>query len=522
MTYFSPAGVDKEAVLQAVVELFAPLFDFDFEGDGRSMELAVVEAGFAAVCLVLSAVFAQWRHRKALREIQDRGLVLGETAKFRLDVSYQRVAASVCGEVIFPLYAYRVIDGGTSCTRCPPCQLLPPKCKSTEALLRLEATIGSEVAFRKAQSLLTLVTHGAVKVHDSTIAKHCGVLAGAVGREWLYEKPSRIREILLERATRDEDNGRPLVFFSSDGHAERLYQDETFKRGWNMVNGLRIWAIDKDTGRAIHLGGEFVVGDCNDIAAVFEELNRLGILPFDGYWGEVQAQLVFVADGMPWFEDHIRAKFTADLGVVLDAFHVLERVAKTLKHIAKKKTKKYKKLLNQITKIVTGRPRSQTSSGSKKLRSSARKGVQKPPPAKRKYEAVDDKLSQRAEELELAADSAARLIIAIGDIELSKSERKHAKQLKHIKKLLNYLTTRVTQIRYAEAWARGWVLGSGAMESFNRIGQARLKLPGATWTPQMAQAMLNLKLLHTAGRAEEFWTGTGSTERVHQAFQEAA
>jgi len=43
------------------------------------------------------------------------------------------------------------------------------------------------------------------------------------------------------------------------------------------------------------------------------------------------------------------------------------------------------------------------------------------------------------------------------------------------------------------------------MESFNRVAQQRIKLPGTTWTIEMAQAILNLRLMSVNGNDERFW-----------------
>jgi len=47
--------------------------------------------------------------------------------------------------------------------------------------------------------------------------------------------------------------------------------------------------------------------------------------------------------------------------------------------------------------------------------------------------------------------------------------------------------------------------GYSPMESFNRVAQQRIKLPGTTWTIEMAQAILNLRLMSVNGNDERFW-----------------
>ena len=46
----------------------------------------------------------------------------------------------------------------------------------------------------------------------------------------------------------------------------------------------------------------------------------------------------------------------------------------------------------------------------------------------------------------------------------------------------------------------------------------RLKLAGAKWLPQTAQAILNLRLLRLVGGWEDFWAGPDITQRLGHAF----
>jgi len=521
-SYISPRGVDKDAVIARSVVVIEELFEGEYADDGRAMELAVIQAVYAIGQLLLAALMGRACFCRAQRELRGRNLKVGENGvRFRLERAYWKTAMSTLGAVVFPCFAFRYPRGGAEVTRTPTCELLPSKhCRSTMLLLKMEAAVGSRVPFRQAEGFLSLVTHGHVKLHDSTIAAHNKILAQAVDRKWLYKTSSTIEKLLRTRATLDTETGKPIVCFSSDAHAERLYTGDTFERAWKMLNGIRIWIIDNRTGRLIHLGGEFVVGDCHALASTFDELNALGILPFNGCWGEAQAQLVFVADGMPWFEDHIRAKFS-DLAVVLDAYHVLQRVGEFLVKVIRTGSKKAKEVYSRLCRIITGKSHN-TAKTSSKLRSASRKNTQKRNKRMRRYPKLTDKHVRQAEERGLFADSASMLFVAIEMLPLSAVPKKYKEQFKHQASLLKYLSERMPQIRYAEAAQRGWPLGSAPMESFNRIAQSRLKIPGATWTPEMAQAMLNLRLLHAVGRVDEFWADPTTPNRISQAFLEAA
>jgi len=58
-----------------------------------------------------------------------------------------------------------------------------------------------------------------------------------------------------------------------------------------------------------------------------------------------------------------------------------------------------------------------------------------------------------------------------------------------------YITNRPGQFEYQDAIKAGLPIGSGEVESAHRyVIQKRLKLPGAWWKPDNAQAMLNLRV----------------------------
>lgn len=69
-----------------------------------------------------------------------------------------------------------------------------------------------------------------------------------------------------------------------------------------------------------------------------------------------------------------------------------------------------------------------------------------------------------------------------------------------------YLTNRPGQFEYRAAIQAGLPIGSGEVESAHRyVIQKRLKLPGAWWTPQNAQAMLNLRVTRANGGWNQYW-----------------
>lgn len=69
-----------------------------------------------------------------------------------------------------------------------------------------------------------------------------------------------------------------------------------------------------------------------------------------------------------------------------------------------------------------------------------------------------------------------------------------------------YLAARLDPLNYPAAVAAGLPIGSGEIESAHRhVMQARLKRPGAWWTRDGAQAMLNLRVMRANGKWEDYW-----------------
>jgi hypothetical protein len=265
---------------------------------------------------------------------------------------------STFGPVTFAWSAYReLLKNGASVTRNPAKDELFPAfktCRSTPLCLQLETRLGSDHPFRTAQEALTYFTHGAVHLEDTTIARHMVCVGLLVTRDDMYRTREQIREILQTKATRDRKTNRPLLYISSDAHALRRYVDDTWAAQWKMTNGIRLWCEDNKTGQIIHLGGEFTWGDCHEVRDIFADLIRRGVLPADGDYGQdVQAQLVWLSDGMAWFKDHIQPLFT-DLVVILDAFHLLQAVAAYIAKCFQPKSHKARVWLDQVKDFVLG------------------------------------------------------------------------------------------------------------------------------------------------------------------------
>lgn len=86
-------------------------------------------------------------------------------------------------------------------------------------------------------------------------------------------------------------------------------------------------------------------------------------------------------------------------------------------------------------------------------------------------------------------------------------------------KIVNAINNNAGRMDYERWRARGYQIGSGAMESLHRTGsQMRLKIAGIRCLPETSQAVFNLRMLRLCGRWDEFWGQPKLTSRLLGAF----
>ena len=345
------------------------------------------------------------------------------------------------------------------------------------------------MTFRLAADELLWATGGLADIEDSRIAAHAVAIGRQIDRSFMYRKPEDIREILKERATRRRGGG-PIVYVSTDATALRRFVDDTTYRGWRMSNGTRVWCVDRFTGEAIHLGGEYTWEDCRAVVAALEDLDRLRILPKDGKYGQdCQATVCVISDGSSWIRDRFQAWFSTPVGV-LDVWHLMERLVVDGKTMLGEESLAMKRFTAAVSREVFGRQSARTNKTPK-----LRKGRKNHP---------------RREPKPLPAgpgpdrDEACALIALVSKLRV----RKGTEAVRET--LLAFLTVNAERLAYRRLRWLGFCIGSGAMESLHRTAvQCRLKLPGAGWTVEASTSIFNLRMMKLSGRWKDFW----ATER---------
>lgn len=427
---------------------------------------------------------------------------------FRFDKNYWSELRTTLGKVVFPLFAFRVKVNGATVTHVPArAQLFPYQrmCRSTELCLEWETRLGADHPFRLAQEELSYFTHDVLHLEDTTIAAHMVKVSQLIERKDLYKSPEQIRDILATQATRDAQTGRPILYLSSDAHALRRYVGETWDAQWKMSNGIRIWCEDRETGRTIHIGGEYTWGDCRQVRQIFQALIETGIVPADGDYGEgVIAQLTWLSDGMPWFEEQILPLFT-QLTVILDVYHLLERLAAYVACLYGKNSKKTQQVYTELLALITGRQQIKPRYPKK------RKGHKKTPRATHPSRHAHQRL-------EANADATVDIVsLLLSELAIHSLRTKRQRTAHH--KLINYILANGYRMDYTTYRASGYQIGSGAMESMHKHGsQVRLKLPGARWLKDTSQAVVNFRMLKLAGNWDAFWAHPDFATRLAAAL----
>ncbi len=223
--------VKSELVQQFSTQIDVLLQLADADATPRVLEEETWKVMLLGGASTLGVLLAARARRITEQDVERRELPPSRVHK-RLDRDYWATVTTTFGPVLFPWFAYReLLRNGASVTRNPAQDALFPAfntCRSSVLCLEWETRLGSDHPFRTAQEALTYFTHGAVRLEDTTIARHLVRVGQLVTRDDMYRTPEEIRAILLEQATQDRETGRPLLYSSSDAHALRRYVDDTW------------------------------------------------------------------------------------------------------------------------------------------------------------------------------------------------------------------------------------------------------------------------------------------------------
>lgn len=473
----------------------------------REAGIALVELGQHVVGLLFATVC---KHAMS-KDLDQRGLDRSQT-RVRTDNDGYATVHTTFGPVTFPTFAYRDLSSPLGAVIRAPARTIFPfhrECRSSPLCLEWEARLGARSPFRQAEEEFRFFTRGASTIEDTTIERHMVALSEMVDPSWVYERPEEIRRILVERATRDKKTDRPLIYMSTDAHALRRYVDATWTAQWKMVNGIRVWCEDAVTGKILHLGGEFLWGDCREVAERVRTLMATGVLPnCDDTWRAVNARLVFISDGAEWITEHILPLLDG-AEIILDPYHLLEWIAEFGRIVFGVGTDDARELHAQVHALLFGKRPRPPKSGNQ-----LRRGHKKTRGARHAH-AYDRPWLYPGRPRTISTEATTTALLDIlAAISLDNPEHEKARDA-----LVERLANNALRSDYAVHLARGLQVGSGPMESMHRSGsQQRLKRPGARWLEETSRAVLRFRMLEMSGRWEEFWTRPDIVERIAECF----
>ncbi len=155
--------------------------------------------------------------------------------------------------------------------------------------------------------------------------------------------------------------------------------------------------------------------------------------------------LVFITDGAVWIQKYLTETFSESMHI-LDYYHAVEHISDFSKLYFKKPIPRQKWLKIQETELFEGTPH-----------------------------AVIDNIAN-LKNLSITAQ-------------------------KEQRKLLDYYKNNIDRMQYKLFRNQGLMVGSGPMEAAHRtVVQTRMKRSGQRWTPDGAQAMLNLRVIRQSDR----------------------
>jgi len=250
----------------------------------------------------------------------------------------------------------------------------------------------------------------------------------------ISKKASEIKDILLK--LRNGSHRRTVVVIGIDGAFVPIRPDHKRRKGkrgkgyWREAKGIRIYAID---GKRIkHIMSWHQIQDADKLKEDLDRILENSIIPLD------VARVCVCADGANWIWNRVREVYPK-AKLVLDYYHCSEHLYKFAEAFF-----------------------------------------------------VDD--SKKLKWLNVAKDHlfSGNVVKLVGRLRRMRSDNKEISD--EIISLANYLEERKEMTYYNSFKKGGYPIGSGGIESSNKyVCHRRMKLSGAWWKEDMANAMLILR-----------------------------
>ena len=314
----------------------------------------------------------------------------------------------------------------------------------TPSLAEDAALLGSLVPFTPAAELIGRFRK--VEVSEATVRR----VSESSGQAWVELQREEAEALELELELKEAPEGPALQQLSVDGAMVPLLHGE-----WAEVKTLVIGTVEEPG-----LGGEVHARDLSYFSRMLDQqsFGRLATVETHRRGTERAGRVCAVVDGAEWQQKFIDLH-RPDAVRILDWCHAAEYLAKAGQAVFGTGTEEASEWLGrQLHELKHGEP-----------------------------EGLLENLRGLCRELE-------------------DSGKRDGGALKIVQTSLGYLEKRRDQIRYAEFQAQGYPIGSGAVESANKlVVEARLKGSGMHWARAHVDPMLALRTLVCSGRWGEAW-----------------
>lgn len=244
-----------------------------------------------------------------------------------------------------------------------------------------------------------------------------------------------------EKILISETDGSMIPIVEIDDDKKKTYKDSRKARKVIWKEVKLSFARGKDKIRRYYAGG---IGTVEEAGQKMLESAILAGMK-DGTY------IHAVGDGAPWIAEQVKIKFCNRSGYLIDFFHLCEYLSEVSVWCDVFEPKKW--LEESKEKLKTG------------------KQLEVFKEVKAKYEALENR-----------------------------------EQDNGLTRCYRYMEKRLNYFNYEDALAKGLPIGSGEIESSHRhVVQKRLKIAGAWWKTENANAMLNLRIDRLNGYWESYW-----------------
>jgi hypothetical protein len=305
------------------------------------------------------------------------------------------------------------------------------------AMLKVAYWAQNQLSYQRAEEAISQIM--GVKVNDDTV-RSVTDFVGRIVFDGDCRKAEEAMDELNSGKLRFPKDREGVLYIQTDGAALNTRSEDEAGSTWRenklgevfSSRDIRRWTDGKGKRQHRILGREYV----SYIGAASEFKKHLLALALRNGYGRFK-ETVILSDGAAWIRNVVEELFP-DACHILDYFHLCENVTTYAKHVFKMDEEKYRPWAKEICF---------------KLKKS-------------QFRQVLDELRPYKDNLP-------------GTCPVN---------------LFGYITNNVDHIDYAEYEKRGYFIGSGAIESGNKlILQDRLKRAGMRWNPSTAQFLLTLK-----------------------------